>query len=155
MVFKISHDPLNWNHSRDIKSLRRIGSKWRRLFVSPWLVTASTPLFVFTMVESTSFAIPTKNLLACRALSIAFLKRAKGQPTGFANHLPPPRSNQPRCPPKVVVQIIVYGLCLISSSGIASLTAIYCVLNGICIWGIMDSHRIVFRIQSKKWYPNS
>ena len=155
MVSKTSHVPPYWNHSCDIRSLRRIGSKWRHLFVSPWFGAAMTPLFVLTIVESTLVAILTKNLQACRAMSNAFLERAKGQPTGFANHLPPPLSNQPRCPPKVVVQSTVYGLYLISSSGSASLTAICCTLDGICIWGTVDSHRIVFRIQREKWCPNS
>ena len=77
MVSKISHVPLDWNQSCDIRSLRRIGSKWRRLFVSPWSLAVTSPLFVLTIVESTSFAILTKNLLACQTMSVALLEAGK------------------------------------------------------------------------------
>ena len=80
MVSKTSHVPPYWNHSCAMRSLRRIGSKWRRLFISPWFVAATSPLFVLTMFEPTSFAILTKNLLAYRTMSIAFLKWAEGHP---------------------------------------------------------------------------
>lgn len=43
--------------------------------------------------------------------------------TGLEFHLPPPNSNQPKCPPPLVVHATTYGFCLNSSYGTASLKA--------------------------------
>ena len=50
--------------------------------------------------------------------------------TGLVNHLLPPHSNQPRCPPQEVVHMTPYGVFLISLYGSASFTEIYFCSDG-------------------------
>lgn len=76
--------------------------------------------------------------------------------TGLVNHLPPPVSNQLRCPPFVVVHSTAKGFCLNSSNGIASLTAIYfrSQLTKSIVEGLASrAYRIVFCMDGKQRNP--
>ena len=66
-----------------------------------------------------------RNWLAWYQSQQHHLSRKRNQLTGLANHLPPPLSNQLRCPPSEVVHKTVKGFCWNSPNGIASFTAIY------------------------------
>lgn len=78
--------------------------------------------------------------------SFLFLFKCSGNVlTGFANHLPPPVSNQLRCPPVVVVHNTANGFCLNSSYGSASLTAIYrhqYPLIAVGVKGFLQDHHL-------------
>lgn len=66
--------------------------------------------------------------------------------TGRACHLPPPSSNQDKCPPRDVVTRTVYGLALISWYGMASSTAIYHIKSasgGARVSWVMVTDRVV------------
>lgn len=103
--------------------------------------------------QSISSAIFMRNWLACYACQSTIDRGAQPMLTGFANHLPPPVSNQLRWPPMEVVHNTVYGFCLNSSNGIASLAAICSVQlevaqNRSCSTGA--THWVVFCVDGKE-----
>jgi len=109
-------------------SFRRIGSKTNGVWCPP-----CGPVDVGAggsiLLKSTSRAMAFRNATAYtksqpRPLSSSHLQPADGQLTGLACHLPPPSSNQLKCPPPLVAQSTTYGFCLISSYGTASSHAI-------------------------------
>lgn len=80
--------------------------------------------------------------------------RQRSQLTGLANHLPPPFSNQLRCPPSEVVHNTPKGLCWNSRNGIASFTAIC----GLLVWPrehlCCKAYWVILCVDCEKRYPH-
>lgn len=129
-----SCDPTLLHGSTSIWSFRRIG-----LNEAGALPPTSIPFPTFSpgFFSSLSRTIFSTNLmrnwLAWHRSQRHHPSRQRSQLTGLANHLPPPLSNQLRCPPSEVVHNTPKALCWNSRNGIASFTAI-CGLLACCLW---------------------
>ena len=117
--------------SMRIFNFLRIGSKLGALrsgVVSPPEILSEISS---SLSRLTSLAIFRRNWATYCWVSNFMISDPPFHLTGLENHLPPPVSNQLRCPPKEVVQSTANLLHLNSWKGIASFTAICAVLvNG-------------------------
>lgn len=154
--FALKCDPIAiYSHgSMCICSFRRMGSKSGHFEAVSALLGLIRPSPRSSARQSISSAIFTKNWVTCHACQSKFGHEIQSMLTGFANHLPPPVSNQLKWPPMEVVHRTVYGFCLNSSNGMASLAAI-CVVQSENPWDCSymsctgATHWIVFCIDGK------